>query len=65
MTFGMHSECTLVVRAQPEKVLEDFQGFGGKVLVTSMDDEQVARLRQAWIREHISTSKRIIEAGTG
>lgn len=42
---GSSALFTLVVRAQPEKVLEDFQGFGGKILVTSLDKEQVARLK--------------------
>jgi len=42
---GSSALFTLVVRAQPEKVLEDFQGFGGKILVTSLDKEQVDRLK--------------------
>ncbi len=42
---GSSALFTLVVRAQPEKVREDFQGFGGRILVTSLDKEEVARLK--------------------
>jgi uncharacterized membrane protein len=30
---------------QPEKVLETFQGFGGKILVTSLNKEEATRLQ--------------------
>jgi uncharacterized membrane protein len=54
---GSSALFTLVVRAQPEKVLEDFQGFGGNILVTSMDKEQVERLKATLDSAQESLSK--------
>ncbi|MGO9021602.1 MAG: DUF1269 domain-containing protein [Syntrophobacteraceae bacterium] len=42
---GSSALFTLVIRLQPQTVLETFQGFGGKILVTSMSKEQAARLK--------------------
>lgn len=42
---GTSAIFAMVLRAQPEKVLEKFKGFGGEVLVTSIDKEQIARLK--------------------
>jgi uncharacterized membrane protein len=42
---GSSALFTLVIRVQPETVLETFRGFGGKILVTSMNKEEAARLQ--------------------
>jgi len=42
---GSSALFALVVKAQPEKILETFKGFGGKILVTSMTKENAAKLQ--------------------
>jgi uncharacterized membrane protein len=56
---GSSALFTLFMKAQPEKVLEAFQGFGGKILVTSMDKEQVARLKATLdpVKESVSKNQ--------
>ncbi len=44
---GTSAIFAMVLRAHPEKVLEKFRGFGGEVLVTSIEKEQIARLKAA------------------
>jgi uncharacterized membrane protein len=46
---GTSAIFTMVQRAEPEKVLEKFKGFGGEVLVASMDKEQISRLKECLV----------------
>ena len=42
---GSSALFTLIRKSQPDKVLEAFQGFGGKILVTSMSKNKAAELQ--------------------
>jgi uncharacterized membrane protein len=42
---GSSALFALVRKSEPEKVLETFQGFGGKILVTSMSEERATALQ--------------------
>lgn len=42
---GSSALFALVHKSQPDKVLEGFRGFGGKILVSSMSKEKTARLQ--------------------
>ena len=44
---GSSALFTLVIKAQPEKVVENITGFGGKILVTSLSKEKAAELQTA------------------